>query len=638
VIGALIAALAVLQDTPTFDADVAPIVFERCAACHRPGESAPFDLLTYRDVAKRASQVVEVTSSRYMPPWLPAKGRPFANDRSLSEQEVETFRRWAAAGAPEGDPKDLPPAPVWAPGWQLGEPDLVLETEPFRLAADGSDVFRNLIVPDPLERVRYVRALELRPGTPAVHHAVVQVDRTASCRALDADDEEPGFPGMSMGSSDPPDGHFIGWTPGHVPQESAPGMAWTLHPHSDLVVQLHMTRTGKEEVVRPQLGLYFADRPPDRFPFTIVLYQEDIDIPAGDPAYAVSDEYVLPVDVVAHGVYPHAHYLGKRALFTARFPDGEVEELLRIDDWDFNWQDEYRYLEPFVLPAGTRLVMEWTYDNSVENPRNPNVPPVRVRFGQRSEDEMGTMSLLVVPVEQAGLAELKKQRWADQIERKPWDWHACNMLAALLIDEGDESGAGTLLERALSLNPEFPDALANLGLLLQRRGSHAQAEDLFRRALAIQPDHPGANAKLAATLAATGRSQEAIALLRGALELIPDHAEVRVELGNLLALSGALHEAVEQYSAALELSPDLPEAHNNLANTWLFLDEPGLAIEQYRLAIEARPDYFNAHYNLGRVLLQEGDREDAIRHLRAAARIRPDDQRPREALEAAGGE
>jgi len=203
--------------------------------------------LPYRDVAPRASQVVQVTASGFMPPWLPEPGEhPFAGERSLSAVELDTLRRWAEAGAPEGDPARTPRPPEWPAGWLLGEPALILApAEPYVLGADGTDVFRNLVVGNPLSGLRFVRAVELRPGNPAVHHAILQLDPTPSSRVLDSDDEEPGFPGMSMGSSEPPDGHFLGWRPGCVAGEVPAGMAWRLPPAGDLVLQLHMTRTGK---------------------------------------------------------------------------------------------------------------------------------------------------------------------------------------------------------------------------------------------------------------------------------------------------------------------------------------------------------------------------------------------------------
>jgi tetratricopeptide (TPR) repeat protein len=637
VIELLLALGTAAQEVPTFSEHVAPIVFAHCASCHRPGQSAPFDLLTYRDVQKRAGQVLQVTSSGYMPPWLPAAGEhAFEGARSLSGEQLETLRRWAEGGAPEGDPERTPQPPKWASGWQLGEPDLILTpATPFELAADGTDVFRNLILTSPLGAQRYVAAIELRPANPSVHHAIVQVDTSGECRVLASDDEEAGFAGMSMGASEPPDGHFLGWTPGRVATAAPPGLAWRLPAAADLVLQLHLTPTGKPEQVRPEVGLYFTERPPDRFPYSIVLYEDQLDIPAGEAAYTVRDQYVLPIDVLAHGVYPHAHFLGKRVRLTARSPSGVESELLRIEDWDFNWQDEYRYREPLALAAGTKLTMEWTFDNSAANVRNPNQPPARVRFGQRSEDEMATISLHVIPVRADELGELKKKRWRDTVERHPWDWRACNHLASLLLEEGDLDGAGKMLERGLSMNPQDPDALTNLGFLLQRQGGHAQATDLFERALRIEPDHAMANVRIAVSMAATGGAERAIAHLRAVLERAPHVFGAHVELGNLLALGGAPERAVEHYLTALELRPGVPEAHNNLANTYLFLDRPARAIEQYRLAVAARPDYFNAHYNLGRVLIQEGEREAGLEHLREAAHLRPDDERARAALEEA---
>ena len=613
-------------EEPTFNRDVAPILREHCAPCHRPGESGPFPLLSYSDARKRAGQLVEVTGSGFMPPWLPeSSAYPFANDRRLTAAEVATLAAWAAADSPEGDATDLAPEPEWPQGWRLGAPDLVLELDvPFELDADGSDEFRNLVFANPLGETRYVRAVELRPGNPAVHHAIVQVDETPSCRVLDEVDDAPGFPGMRMGESEPPDGHFIAWTPGKLPRPMPADMAWRLRPGADLVVQLHLAKTGKREQLRPRIGLYFTDRAPTRFPYSLVLYREDIEIPAGEVAHTIRDEVVLPVDALAFAVYPHAHYLGRRVRATVERPDGSREELLRIEDWDFNWQDEYQFAEPVPLPAGSVLAMEWTYDNSSGNPRNPNAPPLPVTFGESSGDEMGTLTLAVLPLHPAGRHALERARWQAAVRRKPYDWVAHNMLAVLAIEEGDHARAAGHLDQALAYNPEYPDALANAGLLLLAQGRGAPALEMFDRALELESAHPLANAKRGVALRTLGRTEEARSHFERALARWPHLAETRFELANLLALAGQDHAAIEHYREALRLTPDLPEAHNNLANTYFAIGAYDLATQSYERALALRPAYFNARYNLGRCLLELRLYEQAAQALVEATRLAPE--------------
>lgn len=292
---------------------MAPIVFENCAPCHHPGGAAPFSLLSYREASKRSRQIAEVTSSRFMPPWLPAPGLvEFAGDRRLADEEIEVFRQWFEQGAPEGAPDNLPPLPLFREGWQLGEPDLVLElAEPYTLPAEA-DVFRNFVIESTVTGTHWVRTVEFRPGNPrVVHHVVLQIDRTGSTRQFDERDPGPGFSGMYMGESYMPDGQFYGWTPGKVPSPGTTGMAWRLDERTDFVLQLHMPPTGKPEVVEFSLGLYLADEEPTIHPFPLMLSSEEIDIPPGATDYWVEDTFELPVDVEIFGLYPHAHYLGK---------------------------------------------------------------------------------------------------------------------------------------------------------------------------------------------------------------------------------------------------------------------------------------------------------------------------------------
>src|SRR5262245_38059721 len=235
---------------PTFNGAIAPLLYRNCAVCHHPGGSAPFPLLTYQDVKKHDRQIVQVTESRFMPPWLPERGAPrLAGERGLSADEIALLRRWYEAGALEGDPAARPTLPRFAEGWSLGTPDLVIEaSEAYLLPAEGRDVFRNLILPVPTTSRRYVRAIDLRPGGPrVVHHAVMRLDRSRSVRLLDERDPGAGYGGMAWGEAQPPAGHFLGWTPGRVPDAGRDDLAWVLEPGTDLVVQLHMLPSGKPE-------------------------------------------------------------------------------------------------------------------------------------------------------------------------------------------------------------------------------------------------------------------------------------------------------------------------------------------------------------------------------------------------------
>ena len=312
----------------TFARDVAPIIFDHCTICHHTGGSAPFALLTYPDVRRRATQIAALTRSRVMPPWKSEPGYgEFIGHRPLSSAEIGVLQQWLADGAPEGDRGDLPPTPRWTDGWQLGTPDLVVTLpQPYVLPADGTDVSRVFVLPLPVDTMRYVKGLEFRPGNQTVtHHANIRIDRTSASRQLDDQDPAPGYEGLLSHSAVYPDGHFLGWTPGQVAPLLPKGLAWRLAPGTDLVVEVHMKPSGKPELVTPSIGLYFGNDPPERTPAMLRLGRQSIDIAAGVKDYAIADSFVLPVDVEVQAVQPHAHYRAREVTGIATLPDGTVQ-------------------------------------------------------------------------------------------------------------------------------------------------------------------------------------------------------------------------------------------------------------------------------------------------------------------------
>ncbi len=371
------------QEPPTFSRDVAAILHTHCVVCHRPNAIGGFPLVTYREARPWARAIREQVLTGQMPPWKPVAGfGQFQGERSLSSQEVEVIQRWVEAGAPEGDPRETPPPPPTNGGWLLGGPDLVVRLDDvYTLPRGSEDTFRNFVLPIPLAETRYVRTLELRPGGPdTVHHAIMAIDDTASSRRRDAQDAAPGFDGMDMGQAFMPDGHLVGWTPGMSPFPGLEHSPWRVDPGTDLVLQLHLLASERAVPLRPEVGFFFADGPPSGPPMVLIRLDADhrLDIPAGAKEFAVSDSVTLPVAVTVYSVYPHAHLLGRRVEGWAILPDGTREWLIKIDDWDFGWQDIYRLAEPVSLPAGSTLHMRFRYDNSATNPANPSSPPRRV--------------------------------------------------------------------------------------------------------------------------------------------------------------------------------------------------------------------------------------------------------------------
>jgi len=395
--------VAVGADEVTYTRDVAPILEAHCVECHRERGGAPFALRTYRDASRRARTMVRVLESGFMPPWHAIGGDiPLEGDRRLEADKVETLRRWVVAGKPEGDPADLPPRREFTDGWYMGEPDLVLTMDrAYELPADGPDIYRNFVIPTGLKEEKFVRAIEFRPGTPGVvHHALIYVDATGESRKADAEDKAPGFAEMPVNGAA---GRQIGgWVPGAVPRPLPEGLAHRLPAESDIVLQTHFHLSGKPERERSTVGLYFSDEPPKR-PFTSIQLPpvfgafSGIDLPPDDPHIEIEDSFELPVPVYAFGAHAHAHYRGKSLRLVGRLPGGEEVVLLNVPDWDMDWQEEYRFAEEVFLPTGTRLLVDVAWDNSAQAPANPVIPPVRVRWGFESLDEMGSIDLFVIP-------------------------------------------------------------------------------------------------------------------------------------------------------------------------------------------------------------------------------------------------
>ena len=368
----------ITQEPVTFSRDVAPILHEHCVVCHRPGAIGPFSLTTFADVRIRAQAVADATLRRVMPPWQPdPEFSRFQSERLLTDAEIEVLQRWAATGTAEGDSADAPSLPQFDDGWQLGEPDLVITpTTAFTLEAGSAAVYRNFTMPTSLTERRWVKVVDLRPGsTGVIHHARILLDATGEAQDADAEDPQPGYGGMMVDPAGFPEGHFLGWSFGQVPTVISDALSWPLDPGTDIVLQLQL-RPGDAPVdVQPSIGFYFSDAAPTFTPISIRLNSKTINIPAGAANHVVENQYRLPVAADVLAVYPHAHFLGKQVEGTATLPDGRTVPLIRINDWDLNWQDEYRFVEPIHLPADTVLRMRFVLDNSSDNPRNPSSPP-----------------------------------------------------------------------------------------------------------------------------------------------------------------------------------------------------------------------------------------------------------------------
>jgi len=601
-----------LAQAVTFNKDIASLVYSHCAPCHHEGGSGPSPLISYEDVAKHASQIVALTSTRYMPPWPPENGYgKFIGDRSLTPEQIKLFADWLKQGKPRGDETASPAPPKFTSEWQMGPPDLILRMpQAFHLPAEGSDVFRNFIIPSGVNQVRYVRGFELRMNNPrVVHHSNVVLDRTRSLRRRDGRDGQPGFPGMDViteaaADNFDPDSHFLFWKPASVLTQEPDDMSWRLDPETDLILNLHLQPTGKEELVQAEIGLYFAKQPPTRFPMLVQLEHDGaLRIPPGSKDFAVTDELTLPVDARVLAIYPHAHYLGKLVEAWATLPSGKRQWLIRITNWDINWQAVYEYEKPVDLPKGSKVSMRIVYDNTASNPRNPHNPPKLVLTGNRSEDEMGHVWLQLLPKAESKDDDprlaVQEAVMRSRLEKYPGDFLAQYNLAALLQMRGNYSEASTFYRQALKADPKNVTAHNSLAtaLLLQQDVSNAIAE--FRETLRLDPSYLNARYNLARALAVDGdlpaaaaeyaaflkdkpddgdaqaglatilfkqrNYPEALAHFREAVRLDPNNADYEANLGTLLAITGDLPSAKQAFEAALRLNPEHAVARANLA-------------------------------------------------------------------------
>jgi tetratricopeptide (TPR) repeat protein len=616
--------------------DVAPILFANCASCHRPIDGAaprfaaasgspddpicvagaPFSVLDYDSVRRHARAIASAVQRRAMPPWLPESGHGlFADERRLRDDQIALVAKWVASGAPEGNPADAPKPPAFSSGWQLGTPDLVLTLpEPYVLQPGTRDVFRNFVIPVPITTTRYVRAVEFRADRPqALHHADLAIDLGRVSRALDRAEPGPGFSVMDGGQVQ----NVYGWSPGKVPRMEPADSAWTLDPGTDIVLLVHMIAGATSETVQPAIGLFFSDTPPTRTPISVKLEASAIAIPAGDANHVVEDSYVLPVDVEALSVYPHAHYLGKEMRGTATLPDGSQQELLWIRRWDFRWQDRYSYRSPLSLPKGTRLSMRFTFDNSAANPNNRNRPPQRVRSGPRSTDEMAQLWLEVVPrrPEDAAIlnAEFARRSLLATIASAELDVRldpglaaAHNMLATKYLQAGRAGDARAQLEEALRLDPRYAEAHSNLGVVLQAQGQLAEGMQHLRTAVRLKPKDDSVHFNLGGGLVVAGQPDAAMREFRTAIALNPENADAHFNLAVMLGPRNQVDQAITHLRRVVEINPLNAEAYQNLALAYGLQRRLDEAITAAQAVVRLRPDSAPARNQLQQLLAARG--------------------------------
>jgi Flp pilus assembly protein TadD len=542
--------------------------------------------------------------------------------------------------------------------------------------AGGTDLFHNFILPVSITETKYIRAMEIKPGSPqVVHHANVLIDRTASLRRAHPADWKQGIAGMEItvpsGDSFDPDSHFLFWKPDSPALVEPAGMPWRLDPGNDLILNMHLKPTGKPETVNATIGLYFADKPASEHPMLLQLEHDDaLNIPANDANFVVEDQLKLPVDVDVLGVYPHAHYLGKKMEGYAILPSvngkpGEKKWLVFIGDWDIDRQSVYRFATPIFLPRGTVIYMRYTYDNSAANVRNPNSPPIRVKAGNRSVDEMGHLWLQVLPrpsktPDQDPRAPLERAWMENRLRKDPGDHTALYNLASVEMIEGDYKSAADLYrqalqsrpndapndsltrtalaaaldasgdwqqaraeyEKALAADPEDANARFDLAQLETRHEDYPAAEAQFRQLLSTNSKDAGAHAGLGAVLAETQRADKAQQEFETALALDPHNFDALYNLASLEAANRNFPRAADLARQALTQKDD-PDTHQMLAIIDAQIGKMADALSEFQAFQRLRPGEAGPHLALAKVYEAMGQMPSAIREQQAALAIDP---------------
>ena len=381
---------------PTFHKDVEPVLQKSCQECHRPGEIGPMPLLTYQQARPWAKAMKTAVLKNQMPPWPadPHYGK-FSNDRSLTKAEIDTIAEWADAGAPEGDKKDAPKARTWIDGWNISKPDAIVEMpQAFEMPAKGEVEYQYIVVPTHFTEDKWVQAVEIRPSDrTVVHHAVMFIREPGNKWLAEA---KPGVPFVPVATT--AQQRFLNtqgnlndvltiYTPGMVPSVWEPGQAKQIKAGSDLIFQMHYTASGKPGKDQTRVGLVFAKEPPKQRIITVGALNNRFTIPAGDANFKA--EAVLPImnPVTVLSFFPHLHLRGKAFQYEIIYPTGETQTILKVDNWSLAWQLSYKLDKPLQLQPGTRVKATAWWDNSPNNPANPD-PKKDVQWGEQSWEEM----------------------------------------------------------------------------------------------------------------------------------------------------------------------------------------------------------------------------------------------------------
>ena len=519
------------------DMEASSIIINKCSGCHKKGGSAPFAMTTFEEIIKRGSAIAEVTASRYMPPWLPGKtAHAFEGDKSLSKSEIQIIREWIESGMMK---------PISGVGglistnnfveWTLGPPDLVLEMKStFEMPAESEDIYRHFVIPSGLKTDRYVKGFDFKPDNNAiVHHAFIKIDRTNSSRRLDEAGGGVGFDGMdSENNAVMPGGHFTSWQQGREPKFTEDGVSWLLPANSDIVFQLHLKSTGKRERIKSKIGLYFTNKKPTKYFKKINLTRRDFRIPANEKAYGLKESFTLAEPAHLRAVMPHAHYLGRAIDAKIVYPDGRVENVLHIPNWDPAWQSEYVFKEPIPLPRGATLIGEISYDNSVDNVKNPNPKPREVSYGPQIQDEMFEIAFQLFTDQKDQLDKISSHideynkgvllnATKFQLEQDPDNADEWCFLGQVYLSTHEFAKAHASFKKSIDLDPDNAKAYYYLGIYYRFKKDLPKAEHSFIKTLQLDSNNANAHGNLGLIFFEKKQYNKSKAHFQRALEINP---------------------------------------------------------------------------------------------------------------------
>ena len=621
------------QQPVTYSEHVESLMENHCIRCHQEGRAAPFPLTSFDAVAARSAAIKRVVSNHTMPPWLPERGFGQFNHLPLSDSDRNTVISWIDGGLAQGPPSQ--PASVKT------APDLTATIPaPYRLKAGGPKAYRSFVVPLNLKKNVIVEKIDIdcENTSGVVQQVTIVHDRTGIGRALDAFDSEPGFIGAEGGtaSGEP----VLAGFPGALGFGDNDRLKWRLGPNSELIVTLLLAPGDEDALVRPELGLHFAARDSDKHPApqgtTLHLAAGDIEVPVGESRHTVSQRAVAPFDITVLSVYPRANDLCVAIKVFATLPDETPVPLLSIKEWQSGMQETYSFT-PIRLPKGSAIQAQFVYDNTADNPLNPNSPPQPVSWGPGPGDELAELWVNIFPDDPANLPDLQKasieleldslmKGYLARLNQNPSDFLANSRLSHILVGQNRHREALPLLTTALKTQPDSVMVMQNLGLAQIATNDLESAGTSFGRAVEIVPELAPSRKGLASVLAMTGKLEPAVVEFERYLELRPRDFEVRNNLGVILSQLNRLDESENQYRLALKEAGANSGVHGNLAAVLVKQRRLDAAVEFLRESIPELPTLAaqKCRIQLARLLVGRGAFPEAKAVLEKVIELAPE--------------